>query len=204
MTAKSSLNAMQSQKSGTDTGRASMSMGHVSKGMSSSKINSMTSRQSKDVENDQEEEQNTGSVVGDQSRRALTERQSFAQSRVTLRVPGDENVEEEELSDNLMGYKEEEDQFIQIDESTRKFNFWTHQVHIFLVLKFFPYAKKYIEIKKLVETRRLEEAKMRLMVASELDATDVPTEPESVVDSKTELAEDEEEEEATHVEDVQP
>jgi len=35
-----------------------------------------------------------------------------------------------------------------VDEATRRFNFWTHQIHIFFVWKFLPSARL------LLETRR--------------------------------------------------
>nr|KAI8728850.1 radial spoke head 10-like protein B2-like; partial [Biomphalaria glabrata] len=35
-----------------------------------------------------------------------------------------------------------------LDEDTRQFNFWTHQLHIFFLRKFFPKAQKYVESKK--------------------------------------------------------
>ena len=49
-----------------------------------------------------------------------------------------------------------------IDEATRKFNFWTHQIHIFFVRKFFPMAEKYVERKKKLEMKRVEDARQRI------------------------------------------
>ncbi len=42
------------------------------------------------------------------------------------------------------GDEEEEE----LDEATRQFNFWTHQVHIFFVRKFFPSAQHYALIQQ--------------------------------------------------------
>ncbi|XP_046357024.1 radial spoke head 10 homolog B-like [Haliotis rufescens] len=52
---------------------------------------------------------------------------------------------------------------VELDEATRLFNFWTHQIHIFFVRKFFPAAEKLADLKRLVEKRQLDESKMRLM-----------------------------------------
>ena len=38
----------------------------------------------------------------------------------------------------------------ELDEATRQFNFWTHQLHIFFVRKFFPAAHKLLYLKQLV------------------------------------------------------
>ena len=58
------------------------------------------------------------------------------------------------------GEEEEE-----LDEETRHFNFWTHQVHIFFTRKFFNAAEHLIAIKKMVEGRRLEEDLRRVSMA---------------------------------------
>ena len=58
------------------------------------------------------------------------------------------------LSDD---YDEEED----LDESTRQFNFWTHQIHIFFGRKFLPAAQNMIRLKQAVDKRMLEEGKLR-------------------------------------------
>lgn len=52
-------------------------------------------------------------------------------------------------------------------EATKKFNYWTHQIHIFFVGVFFPSAEKYIYIKKVLEARRLEEARRRMVESLE-------------------------------------
>ena len=63
------------------------------------------------------------------------------------------------------GQGEEEDLDL-IDEATRKYNFWTHQIHIFFVRKFFPGAEKHIQTRKAAEARRLQEAKKRAALAA--------------------------------------
>lgn len=55
--------------------------------------------------------------------------------------------------------EEEEDE---LDEATRQFNFWTHQVHIFFVRKFFPAAEKFLQLRQLVERRNMEMTKQRI------------------------------------------
>ena len=51
---------------------------------------------------------------------------------------------EEEEEDN---YEEE------LDENTRQFNFWTHQVHIFFVRKFFPAASRFAFLGEMVKQK---------------------------------------------------
>jgi hypothetical protein len=55
--------------------------------------------------------------------------------------------------------EEEEDQ---LDEATRQFNFWTHQIHIFFVKKFFPAAEKYTMLKQMAETKRINDAREKM------------------------------------------
>ncbi|XP_052066462.1 radial spoke head 10 homolog B-like [Mytilus californianus] len=62
--------------------------------------------------------------------------------------------------------EEEEDE---LDEATRQFNFWTHQIHIFFVRKFFPAAEKFNLLKQMSETRRINEARERIK-AEQLEA----------------------------------
>ncbi|KAK7100769.1 radial spoke head 10 homolog B-like isoform X2 [Littorina saxatilis] len=50
----------------------------------------------------------------------------------------------------------------ELDEETRRFNFWTHQVHIFFTRKFFGPSEHLLKVKRLVENRRLEEERKRL------------------------------------------
>ena len=54
-------------------------------------------------------------------------------------------------------YDVEED----LDESTRQFNFWTHQIHIFFGRKFLPAAQNMIRLKQAVEKRLYEESKVK-------------------------------------------
>ena len=58
------------------------------------------------------------------------------------------------LSDD---YDEEED----LDEATRQFNFWTHQIHIFFGRKFLPAAQNMIKLKHAVERKLVDDSKMR-------------------------------------------
>lgn len=64
------------------------------------------------------------------------------------------------------GEEEEEE----LDEATRQFNFWTHQIHIFFVRKFFPAAEKLSQLRNSVEKRRIDEAKARLKVEQDAEA----------------------------------
>ena len=58
-----------------------------------------------------------------------------------LSFPGEEDYEEEEL-----------------DEATRQFNFWTHQVHIFFVRKFFTAAQNHALVTARLHERLASEA----------------------------------------------
>ena len=49
----------------------------------------------------------------------------------------------------FVGFFSEED----LDEATKQFNFWTHQLHIFFVRKFFPAAQRMLILMKLVQER---------------------------------------------------
>ena len=49
----------------------------------------------------------------------------------------------------LAGDEEEEE----LDEATRQYNFWTHQVHIFFVRKFFPAAQHFAVIKQILHEK---------------------------------------------------
>ena len=49
---------------------------------------------------------------------------------------------------DLEGGEDEE-----LDEATKQFNFWTHQVHIFFVRQFFPAAQRMFILRKLVQER---------------------------------------------------
>ena len=50
----------------------------------------------------------------------------------------------------------------ELDEATRQFNFWTHQVHIFFVRKFFPAAEKFLQLRQLVEQRNIAMSKQKI------------------------------------------
>jgi len=50
----------------------------------------------------------------------------------------------------------------ELDEATRQFNFWTHQIHIFFVRKFFPAAEKLSNLRQIVEKRRIDDAREKL------------------------------------------
>lgn len=64
----------------------------------------------------------------------------------------------------------EEDEEEELDEATRQFNFWTHQIHIFFVRKFFPAAEKFTLLKQMAETRRINEARERIKAEQMLEA----------------------------------
>ncbi|OWF43641.1 radial spoke head 10 homolog B-like [Mizuhopecten yessoensis] len=63
-----------------------------------------------------------------------------------------------------------EDDEEELDEATRQFNFWTHQIHIFFVRKFFPAAEKLSQLKTSVEKKRIDEAKERLKAEQDAEA----------------------------------
>ena len=46
----------------------------------------------------------------------------------------------------------------ELDDATRQFNFWTHQLHIFFVRKFFPIAHKYLFLRQLVRDHHQQQA----------------------------------------------
>lgn len=58
----------------------------------------------------------------------------------------------------------DEDEEEELDEATRLFNFWTHQVHIFFVRKLFPAADKMIEIQNRIKKILLEESRSKLFL----------------------------------------
>lgn len=69
---------------------------------------------------------------------------------------------------------EAEEQEEPLDEETKLFNFWTHQLHIFFVRKYFPAAQKMSTVRRLVaetlEKRRVDEERMRIQLAAEAQA----------------------------------
>ncbi|XP_060605210.1 radial spoke head 10 homolog B-like isoform X2 [Ruditapes philippinarum] len=71
----------------------------------------------------------------------------------TVSVGG--QTEEEEGHTQDVEEEIEED----LDEATRQFNFWTHQIHIFFVRKFLPAAQNMVHLKQAVEKRMQQEMK---------------------------------------------
>ncbi|ELU11324.1 hypothetical protein CAPTEDRAFT_180366 [Capitella teleta] len=65
----------------------------------------------------------------------------MAHSEASMNHQGSINDEDDETYDE------------ELDEETRQFNFWTHQVHIFFVRKFFPSAQKLILLNQLIHSR---------------------------------------------------
>jgi len=90
---------------------------------------------------------------------------NLVQSSVSMLGPDGQPVEAEDGLDGGQLPGEEEEVEL-IDEATRKFNFWTHQIHIFFVRKFFPSAEKYVQMKKALEAKRVQEARHRLSASS--------------------------------------
>ena len=60
----------------------------------------------------------------------------------------------------------EEDIEEELDEATRQFNFWTHQIHIFFVRKFLPAAEQMIKLKQAVDKKLTAESKHKLLTSS--------------------------------------
>ncbi|KAL8580369.1 hypothetical protein ACOMHN_037468 [Nucella lapillus] len=71
-----------------------------------------------------------------------------------------EGVHQVRMESGGVGAGEGEEE--ELDEETRHFNFWTHQVHIFFTRKFFTAAEHLIALKKLLESRRIEADLRRL------------------------------------------
>ncbi|KAK6188921.1 hypothetical protein SNE40_004999 [Patella caerulea] len=63
--------------------------------------------------------------------------------------------------DDIDGATPDGDEEEELDEATRRFNFWTHQIHIFFVRKFLPAADRMATIKNAVDGKVLEEARQR-------------------------------------------
>ena len=61
--------------------------------------------------------------------------------------------EDEDDADNQL----EEVPVEELDEATRQFNFWTHQLHIFFVRKFFPVAQHRIFLNELIREKYSDE-----------------------------------------------
>ncbi|XP_059162834.1 radial spoke head 10 homolog B-like [Physella acuta] len=70
----------------------------------------------------------------------------------------------DEMHDEEEG--DEDDELSDLDPETKAFNFWTHQIHIFFVRKFFPHAERYLSVLKAERIRRLNESKRRSSVLS--------------------------------------
>ncbi|KAK3787969.1 hypothetical protein RRG08_020922 [Elysia crispata] len=120
------------------------------------------------------------------------ENQPLMQSSVSLIGPDGQPIDTEEaprhkvtkiggskeaLDAEIAGGQGEEEDLDLIDEATRKFNFWTHQIHIFFVCKFFPGAEKHIQTRKAAEARRLQEAKKRAARAA-MEAAEIAAQAE--------------------------
>ncbi|XP_076440634.1 radial spoke head 10 homolog B-like isoform X2 [Babylonia areolata] len=103
------------------------------------------------------------------------------------RYTGDEEEELGEGGHNVRtesaGGEEEEE----LDEETRRFNFWTHQVHIFFTRKFFLAAEHLIAIKRLVDSRRTEEELRRLSMAPSCQSIGPPAANNPAVCTDTNL-----------------
>ncbi|GFS01954.1 radial spoke head 10 homolog B-like [Elysia marginata] len=113
------------------------------------------------------EMQKSASFVSGRTNPNSDENQPLMQSSVSLIGPDGQPIDTEEVLDaEIAGGQGEEEDLELIDEATRKFNFWTHQIHIFFVRKFFPGAEKHIQTRKAAEARRLQEAKKRAAVAA--------------------------------------
>ena len=56
-------------------------------------------------------------------------------------------------------FSDTEEDIEELDEATRQFNFWTHQIHIFFVRKFLPAAEHMIKLKQAVEKKLAAEMK---------------------------------------------
>lgn len=83
------------------------------------------------------------------SRSHVTEA-ALAQSMASLNTGRSDGAE---LNSEDEDYEEEE-----LDEATRQFNFWTHQVHIFFVRKFFPAAQNHQVVNMRLKERVMCEA----------------------------------------------
>nr|KAG5709598.1 hypothetical protein BaRGS_001648 [Batillaria attramentaria] len=89
---------------------------------------------------------------------ATDENQPLMQSVVSMGLRDTGDYEEGVEHGGVQPGGDEEE----LDEDTRRFNFWTHQVHIFFTRKFFNAAEHFIAIRKLLESRRLEEELRRM------------------------------------------
>ena len=77
-----------------------------------------------------------------------------------------------------------EDDDGELDEATRQFNFWTHQVHIFFVRKFFPAAQRHVLIRQRITEKYTRPSRGGAVVCDAVDG-DGSLLPEVVVDMET-------------------
>ncbi|XP_041359048.1 radial spoke head 10 homolog B-like isoform X2 [Gigantopelta aegis] len=84
--------------------------------------------------------------------------QQLHHSSVSVTAQTEQGAEdgEGEGDDDQEEYAEEE-----LDEATRLFNFWTHQIHIFFVRKFFPAADRLATLIKLVTHKNMLQSRRR-------------------------------------------
>ncbi|KAH3850315.1 hypothetical protein DPMN_092724 [Dreissena polymorpha] len=71
-------------------------------------------------------------------------------------VAGDKNLFHDvydAVADESDTFTEGDEEEEELDEATRQFNFWTHQIHIFFARKFLPAAEKMIRLKHAVQKR---------------------------------------------------
>ncbi|CAG5118523.1 unnamed protein product, partial [Candidula unifasciata] len=116
------------------------------------------------------------SMEGASSRMLSNAKESISRKRSSLKPSGPSLIPPSRQSKTIANLeeasKETEGSEQQLaNEETRKFNFWTHQIHIFFVSKFFPHMEKYLELQKRIEDRKLEEARNKLKAVSETDMT---------------------------------
>ncbi len=57
----------------------------------------------------------------------------------------------------------------EMDEETREFNFWTHQIHIFFLRKLFPAYEHMLEVQSGKERLRIEKEVSKQSVGMESD-----------------------------------
>lgn len=75
----------------------------------------------------------------------------------------------------------------ELDEATRQFNFWTHQIHIFFVRKFLPAAENMIRLKQAVERRLQQEERQQPKSSEELN-TEVVEPSQVTVEEKPQVS----------------
>lgn len=128
-----------------------------------------TSQQESAREHGGEHAHKSASFVSTRTNATGDENQPLMQSVVSmgLRDTGDyeEGMENGPGHHRLIQVDGEDEE---LDENTRRFNFWTHQVHIFFTRKFFDAAEHLISLKKILEGRRLEEGLRRMSMAASL------------------------------------